>query len=272
MMGAPIVGAMAAFALAFLPSSCWAVKSCKVKASRRNGIIYLRATGVSGPLLWGARSAAETRTFTNADECIHGSRATNCRLGDLGTAESITPPPLCTIFVRDSTAECAAHIAGCTAGARGATFGDTRYAGSGVGGIPACADSVMLSIPVTVAAPSRIYAAGSGVYQSGSSSLALGIIRTELTDAAESATLAITGVTLVQTGVFNNPSGVAVFGESSGIMRAGTNAYAAADLPAFVAEPGEYRLKLIVGSSDGICTGSPFFGNAALTYLLVGTM
>jgi hypothetical protein len=250
------------------------VKACKAKVSRRSGIIYVHAVGVSGSLSWGGRPGSESITFANAGACIHGSRATNCQLGETGTPQSITPPPLCTIFVRDSAAECAAHLEGCTPGARGATFGDTTYAGNEInaGSLPACGDTVMLSIPVTVTAPSRIYAVGSGVYDSNGSSLALGSIRTELTDSAESATLAVTGVTLVQTGTFNNPSRVAVYGESNGIMRSGTNAYAAAGQPAFVAEPGEYRLKLIVGSGNGTCVGTPIFGNAALTYLLVGAM
>jgi len=97
---------------------------------------------------------------------------------------------------------------GCTPGARGASFGDTRYAGNSAvpPGLPACGNATVLSIPVAVSAPSRIYAVGSGVYDSNGSSLALGTIWTELTDSIDSAALAVTGITSVQTGVFNNPN------------------------------------------------------------------
>jgi len=94
---------------AAVPSSSWPLKACKVKINPRNGIIYVYASGISGNLLWGTSSGAESASFTNADTCLAPTKATRCQLGATGTPEAITPPPLCTIFVRDSGAECAAH-------------------------------------------------------------------------------------------------------------------------------------------------------------------
>ena len=68
----------------------------------------LDAGSVSGPLLWGDRSGSETNALANAATCVGGSSASKCELGGLGTVEAITPADVCTIYLKDSGAECAA--------------------------------------------------------------------------------------------------------------------------------------------------------------------
>src|SRR5262249_17410097 len=86
--------------------------------SSKTGLIDVFASGVSGPLLWGNRSGSEASTFANAATCIAGSSASKCEFGAPGSVEAITPPDLCTVYLKDNGAECATYIKGCTPGAR----------------------------------------------------------------------------------------------------------------------------------------------------------
>jgi hypothetical protein len=104
--------------IALLPLDSEAVTSCKVHISSQTGLIDVFASGVSGPLLWGARSGAESLTFANAATCIAGSSASKCEFGAPGSVQAITPPDLCTVYMKDSGPECAVYIKGCTPGPR----------------------------------------------------------------------------------------------------------------------------------------------------------
>ena len=111
-----------------LSTSGQAVTSCKIRVSSTTGMIDVAATGVSGPLLWGDRPGSASMTFANAATCIAGSSARNCELGAPGSAEAITPPDLCTVYLKDSGAECAAFIKGCSPGLRPAgTIADSQF-------------------------------------------------------------------------------------------------------------------------------------------------
>jgi hypothetical protein len=98
-----------------------AVTKCSVTVKPQNGVIGVSAKGVSGNLLWGDRSGAETNPFANAATCIASGKATGCTLGATTptiTPEAITPPDQCTLYLKDDGAECAVHVKGCTPGLR----------------------------------------------------------------------------------------------------------------------------------------------------------
>ncbi len=107
-----------ALGLSLLPASSEAVTNCKVHVSSKTGLIDVFASAVSGPLLWGDRPGAESASFANAPTCIVGSSARRCQFGAPGTLEAITPPDLCTVYLKDSGPGCAAYIKGCTPGPR----------------------------------------------------------------------------------------------------------------------------------------------------------
>jgi len=99
-----------------------AVTACKVKVNARNGTLDVSAKGVSGVLTWGDRPGGPyTSTFYNAATCVSGGAASKCELGAPGSPEAIIPPDLCTFYLKDDGAECAAYVKGCTPGPRPTT-------------------------------------------------------------------------------------------------------------------------------------------------------
>jgi len=113
--GAALIGAALLIAAPGL-----AATNCKVKVDKKTGTIQVSANTVTGSLTWGGTSGATTNAFFNAGTCIAAGKASKCQLAATGTAAAITPPALCTIYVKDSgpEAECAAFIKGCTPGVR----------------------------------------------------------------------------------------------------------------------------------------------------------
>ena len=141
-------------ALLLGPSTGSAALKCSVKVNPGNGVIQVSASGVSGPLLWGDRPATESNTFANAATCINTARgrAALCELGATSptvTSEAITPPDLCTIFVKDGVGECAAFVRGCTPGLRTAApdsrFGDNTGNATGGHGVACTLGDVYLT-------------------------------------------------------------------------------------------------------------------------------
>ncbi|HXJ37003.1 MAG TPA: hypothetical protein VMS22_23465 [Candidatus Eisenbacteria bacterium] len=100
------------------PAVGHAIVKCSAKVNSKTGVIDVYASGVSGTLLWGDRSGAEATSFFNATTCIAGASASRCELGAAGSVQAITPPDLCTVYLKDSGPECAAHMKGCTPGVR----------------------------------------------------------------------------------------------------------------------------------------------------------
>lgn len=97
-----------------------AVESCKVKVDPKTGAIQFSAKKVLGILRWGESFGSANRVFANDSECTADHKATKCELGDPGAPSRITPPELCTLFVRDigGGPSCSAYIKGCTPGVR----------------------------------------------------------------------------------------------------------------------------------------------------------
>jgi hypothetical protein len=110
-----------------LPSQ--ALTRCNASIRGSDGAIVVNALKVGGPLLWGTVQGAETTPFANAATCLKGKVALGCQLGAPGSAEQITPPPLCQLFLNDGVASCSAHIRGCTPGVRDAVPGPAGATG-----------------------------------------------------------------------------------------------------------------------------------------------
>ncbi len=95
------------------------VDTCKAKLFKKDGTIRVSAGGVSGTLLWGDAAGDEINAFDNIATCVVSGSANNCVFGAPGSAERITPPKLCTVYLADGSANgCAAYIKGCTPGER----------------------------------------------------------------------------------------------------------------------------------------------------------
>lgn len=105
---------VATAALALGSSAAHAVTKCGVRVNPKDGTIEVSASGISGSLQWGEKSGSEPNVFPNAATCVKDGTAKGCQLDAPGTAQSITPPPLCIVFVKDSGVECAAYVKGCT--------------------------------------------------------------------------------------------------------------------------------------------------------------
>ncbi len=97
-----------------------AVDGCKVKVDQKTGVIQFTGKNVLGVLRWGDSANFATNAFANNATCVKSGKATRCELGLPGTADRITPPELCTLFVRDigGGPSCSAFIKGCTPGVR----------------------------------------------------------------------------------------------------------------------------------------------------------
>jgi hypothetical protein len=108
----------------------WALGSCKAKVNKKTGAITVKASGVSGTLLWGWTAGMEVMEFHDEAGCISGSTANNCATGAPGTPDSITPPPLCTLHMKDDAGSCDAFVRGCVPGSRPLCPPDTAQVGS----------------------------------------------------------------------------------------------------------------------------------------------
>jgi hypothetical protein len=96
----------------------WALGPCTGKINTKDGGIRIAAHNVLGTLTWGEALGQETNTLAN---CTTGGTALSCDLGPTGSAQRITPPALCTVYMKDSAGTCSAYLKGCTPGLRATT-------------------------------------------------------------------------------------------------------------------------------------------------------
>lgn len=91
-----------------------ALTKCTATIRPTDRTILIGAKGVSGTLLWGISAATASNAFGNAGTCVTGSplAAKRCTLGT--GAVAITPPPLCTVYLKDDAGTCSAFIPKCT--------------------------------------------------------------------------------------------------------------------------------------------------------------
>jgi hypothetical protein len=118
-----------------------AVDKCKVKVDSKTGAIQVSASNVGGSLLFGDGPSPfqTTSAFANAATCLDAGKAKKCELGAPGSAEQITPPQLCRLFLRDTSGPgCSAFIKGCTPGVREVPAGPAPAGGAKAGVIAEC--------------------------------------------------------------------------------------------------------------------------------------
>lgn len=108
----------------------WALGKCKAKMNKKTGAITVKASDVSGTLLWGWTAGMEVMEFHDEGGCISGSTAKKCATGAPGTPDSITAPPLCTLYMKDDAGSCEAFVRGCVPGSRPLCPPDTEQVGS----------------------------------------------------------------------------------------------------------------------------------------------
>ncbi len=148
-----VLGVLAGAVLLFPPPASGQLSRCKARVGGSDGVIAVKARGFSGQLLWGESAGSETNAFSNEGTCgaAAGPNAARCTLGDVGPppeSAAITPPRLCTIYLRDQAGagdQCSAHIKGCTPGVRGedlecveVELADTFSAGTSWNRTPEC--------------------------------------------------------------------------------------------------------------------------------------
>ena len=158
--GVLVVGALLLPQVAFGQLS-----KCKAKVSSKNGTIAVSAKDVSGQLLWGIAAGAETNSFFDEANCgaAAGPSASKCGLADPSDPTAITPPPLCTLYMRDQAGagdQCSTYIRGCTPGLRGdldcmeVKLADTFANGASWNRVPLCPSDRVVAGGGYSAAPS----------------------------------------------------------------------------------------------------------------------
>src|SRR5579862_2365155 len=112
-----------------------ALDKCTAMLRLTDGAILIGAKSVTGTVLWGNSAGTETNAFNNAATCVTGSPlvAKKCQLGATGSALAITPPPLCTLYLKDGAGTCSARIAKCTPGTRPLVELPSRFVDNGDG-------------------------------------------------------------------------------------------------------------------------------------------
>jgi hypothetical protein len=121
-------------------SHAHAVDACKVKLDPKTGVIQFSGKNVLGVLRWGDSVSSASNVFANNATCVSSGKATKCELGLPGTADRITPPELCTLFVRDigGGPSCSAFIKGCTPGVRPGSAAASVPGGAKAGVVAVC--------------------------------------------------------------------------------------------------------------------------------------
>jgi hypothetical protein len=97
------------------PSAALDPAHCKAKINTKDGVVLVEAKAVSGTLLWGTAAGREIfPLFNNASSCISPDPK-KCQLGAIGTPEQISPPPACTIYLKDTgdSSTCSAYVKKC---------------------------------------------------------------------------------------------------------------------------------------------------------------
>ena len=147
----------------------------------------------------------------------------------------------------------------------------TAFAGSGKSAyssgtlLTPCTEEVVSSLTITPSRRALVYASASADYFANVSGLEGAILRLQLRNAADTATLA-SGAEMSGDG---DGLGEHVPLAVQGVLMSGTDVYASTS--PFEVTPGNtYRLKLLAMSIDGPCGGDPQMLRIALSYVLIG--
>jgi hypothetical protein len=154
-------------------------------------------------------------------------------------------------------------------GPRGPSFGASEYSGSA--SLPRCVETVIGTLPVTVATPSHIDARTTGSYQPNGTASSFFNVRLRLRDQTNTTTLAITG-TLEVVNVSSAYEGLPF--ATGGVLRGlGAPFYPGDEHPdaaPYVAPAGSYVLQ-VLAHTGGTCSSGAYVGGLELTALLLGT-
>lgn len=111
-----------------------AVDTCSATIKVGDGTILVSASHVSGTLTWGWTAATQIQPFFNAETCVKSNgKATNCTQGATGTLLAITPPPDCTLQLKDGSGTCSAYVKQCVPGKRPLVEFPVRFVDNGDG-------------------------------------------------------------------------------------------------------------------------------------------
>lgn len=124
---------VSALAALLSPPRADALDKCAAKINAKDGTILVSAKNVSGTLLWGWTATTQTQPFFNAATCVSGGSASKCMQGDVGTLLAITPPPDCTLQLKDSSGTCTALVKKCSPGKRVQVTFPVRFIDNGDG-------------------------------------------------------------------------------------------------------------------------------------------
>ena len=122
----------------------------------------------------------------------------------------------------------------------------------------------VVSMPVTVKEPSRLYASAGGRYSQNGSTLNVVSLYIELRDTAGS--LVALSQEVVLSAAYGGPGAPDngdVVGGVEGVLFAGS--------APFVASPGSYVLKLMLRPASSPCPAQSFFDRSSLSYQLAAT-
>lgn len=110
-----------------------ALEKCAATINAKDGTILVSAKSISGTLLWGWTATTQIQPFLNAATCQSGATASKCTQGIPGTLLAITPPPDCTLQLKDDASTCTAFLKKCTPGKRPLVTFPTRFIDNGDG-------------------------------------------------------------------------------------------------------------------------------------------
>jgi len=142
------------------------------------------------------------------------------------------------------------------------TFGDTLAGPSTY--VAPCIDGVVVSLPLTVAVPSRIFVTGTAEVESFSAVYTGGAIKVWLRDAADTTTLAASPYAYSAS---LTASTAIVSWSTSALLLAGNTGMGTA----YSAPPGNYLLKLVINPSGGCSGVGPYAYFPTLTYILLSS-
>ena len=147
-------------------------------------------------------------------------------------------------------------------GPAGPSFGDGKFS-EAIVGLITCAGNEVLTLPLTVSKPSRIFGIGAAYFDPNGSAAEDAIVNVQLRDASDTTTLAETGA--AGESVDAPANGTAYLDAANVLLTApdGTSVY--------TAQPGTFVLRLEVNPAGNCTAVGSFVAGEHLSYLLLGT-
>lgn len=130
-----LIAVLAGMAAVLCAPPAGALDKCAASVKRTDGTIMVAAKHVYGNLLWGWSATTQIQEFYKYYTCINvAGTARNCTLGAAGTLLAMTPPPDCTLQLKDwGGGTCTALVKPCTPGKRPVVEFPIRFVDNGDG-------------------------------------------------------------------------------------------------------------------------------------------